>query len=97
MLYACGYSYLLLALFYWLIDIKEYKRWSFPFVVIGMNAIAVYTATGIFDFRTLADVFVDGLKKYVGVWFPFIEYVSALLIVWLILWWMYRKKSFIKV
>lgn len=37
-----GWSLICLAMFYWLIDVKGYARWSKPFVILGMNAIALY-------------------------------------------------------
>lgn len=96
-LYAGGWSYLLLAAFYWIIDVKGYKKWSFPFVVIGMNAIAVYVATHLFDFTLIGNVVVGGLSRWLGSWKAFVQEVAALMVVWLILYWMYKKKTFIKV
>jgi predicted acyltransferase len=37
-----GISAILLALFFWLIDVRGYKKWAFPFVVVGMNSITIY-------------------------------------------------------
>jgi predicted acyltransferase len=96
-LFSGGLCYLLLALFYLVIDVWGYKKWAFGFVVIGMNAIAVYMATHVFNFRHIGDIFVDGLDKYVGNWSPFIHAVAAFVVIWLIMWWMYRKRSFIKI
>ena len=96
-LYSAGWCYLLLALFYLVIDVCGFKKWAFPFVVIGMNAIAVYMATHVFNFRHIGDIFVDGLDKYVGNWEAFIHAVAAFAVIWLIMWWMYRKKLFIKI
>jgi predicted acyltransferase len=96
-LYAGGISALLLALFYLVIDVLGYRKWSFFFVVIGMNAIAVYVATHLFDFRKIGNVFVGGLEKYLGPWNEFVQACAALAVVWLILLYMYRKKTFIKI
>jgi len=96
-LYSGGLCYLLLALFYLVIDVWGFKKLAFGFVVIGTNAIAVYMATHLFNFRHIGDIFVDGLDKYVGNWSPFIHAVAAFAVVWLIMWWMYRKRSFIKI
>jgi predicted acyltransferase len=74
-----------------------FKKWAFGFVVIGMNAIAVYMATHVFSFRHIGDIFVDGLDKYVGNWEAFIHAVAAFAVIWLIMWWMYRKRLFIKI
>lgn len=96
-LFAGGLSFLLLALFYLIIDIWGYKKWSFFFVVIGMNAITVYVATHLFDFTKIGNVFVGGLLKHLGPWAGFVESSAALAVVWLILYWMYRTKAFIKI
>ncbi len=96
-LFSGGICYLLLALFYLVIDVWGLKKWAFGFVVIGMNAIAVYMATHLINFRNIGGVFVDGLEKFTGDWFGFIRAVAGFIVVWLLLWWMYRKKSFIKI
>ena len=96
-LFAGGLSFLLLSIFYLVIDVWGFKKWSFPFVVIGMNAIAVYVATHLFDFSLIGNVFVGGLAKYLGSWNGFVQALAALTVVWLILYWMYRKKTFIKI
>jgi predicted acyltransferase len=84
-------------LFYLVIDIWGYKKWSFFFVVIGTNAIAVYVATHLFDFTLIGNVFVGGLLKWLGPWGPFVEASAALAVIWLILYWMYKTKTFIKI
>ncbi len=96
-LFSAGICLLLLALFYLVIDVWGFKKWAFGFVVIGMNAIAVYMATHVFNFRHIGDIFVNGLDKWCGQWSGFIHAVAAFAVIWLILWWMYRKKSFIKI
>ncbi len=96
-LYAGGLSFILLALFYLVIDVWGYRKWAFFFVVIGMNAIAVYVATHLFDFTQIGNVFVGGLLKHLGVWAGFVEASAALAVVWLILYFMYRKNTFIKI
>jgi len=96
-LYSAGWCFLLLALFYLIIDVWGLKKWAFGFVVIGTNAIAVYMATHVFNFRNIGDIFVGGLEKWCGPWNGFIQAVAGFAVVWLILLWMYRKKTFIKI
>jgi len=96
-LYAGGFCFLLLSMFYLVIDVWGYKKWAFVFVVIGMNAIAVYVGTRIFDFKLVGNVFVGGLAVYFGEWGDFIQALAAVVIIWLLLYWMYRKKTFIKI
>ena len=92
-----GLSFMALALFYWIIDVLGHKKWAFGFTVIGMNSIAVYVATEIFDFRQVGNIFVGGLLPRIGRWAPLVEASAAFVIVWLILYWMYRKKEFIRI
>ena len=95
--YACGWSLLLLAIFYWVIDVKGYKKWAFFFIVIGTNAIAAYVAASLFDFQNIANIFIAGLSGWLGQWNDFVQELAAFAVIWLILFWMYRKKSFIKI
>jgi len=95
--FAAGWSLLLLAVFYLVIDVLRLRFLAFFFVVIGMNAIAAYMATHVFDFRHLGDIFVHGLARWTGPWQEFTAAVAAFAVLWLILFYMYRKRTFIKV
>jgi predicted acyltransferase len=96
-LLAGGWSYLLLALFYLIIDVWGFKKWAFGFVVIGMNAIAVYMSIQLFNFRHIGNIFVGGLSERLGDWNNLVQAIAAFAVIWLILYWMYRKKTFIKI
>jgi hypothetical protein len=77
--------------------VRGYQRWSFFFTVIGMNAVTIYLARRLFDFDALANVFVHGFIGYLGVWMPVGMAVSSLAVGWLLLWFLYRQKIFLKV
>jgi predicted acyltransferase len=95
-LFSGGISLLLFALFYWIIDAKGHKRWAFFFIVIGMNAIIIYAVQGIFDFGILVDILASGLSKYMGIfWVPFFL-ICLVGIKWLFLYFLYKKKIFLK-
>lgn len=96
-LFAAGWSLLLLALFYWVIDVVGLKRWAFFFVVIGMNPITIYFLDGIIDFAGIAEVFLGGIAAHAGVCAALILPFGALMIRWLLLWFLYRHKIFFKV
>jgi predicted acyltransferase len=96
-LFSGGICFILLALFYLVIDVLGFTKWAFGFVVIGMNAITVYMAVHLVNFRKIGGVFVEGLETYTGNWYPLIYALAGFAVVWLILWWMYRKKTFIKI
>jgi len=85
-----------MALFYLLADVLGYKRTMFGFVVIGMNPLAVYMATMLFDFRKIGNIFVGHLLPRVGPWSGVLEATTAFVVVWLILYWMYRTKQFVR-
>ena len=104
-LWACGWSYLLLALFYGVIDVLGFRRWAFPFVVIGTNAILAYMAVHLMDFRQMANIFVGGvagdlavshsdLLKAVG---AALGPVAAFGIVWGLLLYLYRKGTLVRI
>jgi len=97
-LYAGGYSYLLLALFYLVIDVWQFRRWAVPFMVIGANSIFAYMAWQLCHpaFRRVSEVFFGGLQQYVGAWFEAVAWAGAIATLWILLWYMYRNKTFVR-
>ncbi len=103
-LWACGWSYLLLALFYLVIDVLGFRRWSFLFVVIGANAIFAYMLVHPFHLDNVGSRFVGGLAKYINSLPPpgpaiagAIVPVAGFVVLWLVLYYMYRKGTLIRV
>jgi predicted acyltransferase len=96
-LFAAGWSLLLLALFYWIIDVHGYRRWAFFFTVIGLNPITIYVLRSQFDFGTVARIFVRGFINDLGLFKPLVWNLSVLAVVWLFLLFLYRRKIFLKV
>lgn len=95
-LIAGGLSCLMMAVFYLVVDVMGYTKWVFPFSVIGMNALAVYMATELFDFRQIGNIFVGHLLTRVGTWNEALASSVSVAIIWLLLYWMYRTRTFIK-
>ncbi|MBI5768530.1 MAG: DUF5009 domain-containing protein [Verrucomicrobia bacterium] len=104
-LWAGGWCYLLLAAFYWVIDVLELRRWTFPFGIIGANAIFAYLAVMLVGFRPIADKFVGGAaRNLMASDIQPLRLIGELLgpltgfgILWLILWYFHRNKTFIRV
>jgi predicted acyltransferase len=96
-LWAGGWSLLLLALFYWIIDVRGYQRWSFFFKVIGMNAITIYLVDRFFDFGIITKVFLHGLLPVFGQLQPLVWECSVVFTMWLFLYFLYRQKIFLRV
>ncbi|MBQ8335935.1 MAG: DUF5009 domain-containing protein [Bacteroidaceae bacterium] len=95
---AGGWSMMLFAVFYLLIDVVGFRKWAFPLRVIGMNSITIYMAQQFFDFHRPVQTVFGGLLSL----FPESLYATAywscyILVCWLFLYLLYRNKLFLKV
>jgi predicted acyltransferase len=95
-LLAGGWSLLLLALFYWIIDVRGWNRWAFPFIVIGMNPITIYLAQALLDFGMIATIFTHGFVHHLGPYQAAFQAFSILVTKWLFLFFLYRQRIFLK-
>jgi len=99
--YVCvvgGLSLLLFTLFYLVIDIWKVRKWTTFFVVIGMNSITIYLAQGIIDFKYSARFLFGGLYTlFPHSWQIFAGAVGYFTAAWLFLYFLYKKKLFLKV
>jgi len=95
-LVSAGYSLLLLALLYWVIDVKKYKKWAFFFIIIGLNAITIYVVQWVVNFDVIAGYLVQGLAELAGSAELLILALGAIMLKWLLLWFLYRQKIFLK-
>ena len=100
-LFSGGVCFLFLAAFSWIIDVKGLRRWSFPLVVVGMNSIAAYLIAHLWE-----DFIVQNLHINLGFQVfrvfgaglePLMVGIAVMLIYWLILFWMYRRKIFLRI
>ncbi len=96
-LLAGGISFLLIALFYLIIDHWGFHKWSFYFRIIGMNSIFVYLFTRIIDVRRISEFFLGWLAKPMGERGDFLILIGGLALIWLVLYYMYKKKIFLRV
>ena len=98
-LVAGGYSFAMLAFFYWMIDIRGWTGWVLPFKVIGMNSIAAYVLSRtVLNFYHLKDFLFGGLMRCCATpeWGEFAGELCYMLSYWLLLCYMYRKEVFLK-
>jgi len=100
-IFSGGVCFLFVAAFSWVVDILGFRKAAFPLVVVGMNSIAAYMIAHLFEnfiqssLRTnLGQHWFDLFGTGVG---PFVEGAIILLIFWMILFWMYRRKLFLKI
>lgn len=97
-LVAGAYSVGMFALFYWLIDVKGWRGWTYPFKVVGMNSITIYLAQRIISFRGIDHFFFDGVMGLCSLeWALVVNHAGYLLLIWLFCWFLYKQKIFLKV
>jgi len=100
-LYSGGLVILMLAGFYALIDLKGWRRWAFPLIVVGMNSIAIYVMSW-----TMGDFMRAAVQTHMGAvistlvspaLLPVAYGIGVMVIFWMILFWMYRRKIFLRI
>jgi heparan-alpha-glucosaminide N-acetyltransferase len=100
-LFSGGLCFLFLAAICWLTEIKQWRRWAFPLLVIGANSIAAYLIAHLWE-RFFLDTFRIHLGAHAFTVFgtayePLLRGLAVLAAYWLVLWWMYRRKLFLKI
>jgi predicted acyltransferase len=96
--YSAGWAFVMLAAFYWLVDIRGWRRWTFPLVVVGMNSIAMYMM-----FMLIRGWFGQTLKTFFGpsifawTYGPIFECAAVFFCLWLVCLWMYRRKIYLRI
>ncbi len=100
-LYSGGWCFLFLAGFYAVIDLWGLRLWAFPLRVIGMNSIAAYCMANLFDRFVAKNLRIhlgENVFKVFGEGYaPLLHGAGVLLVLWLILLWMYRRKLFLRI
>ncbi|MBR4923438.1 MAG: DUF5009 domain-containing protein, partial [Bacteroidaceae bacterium] len=93
-----AYSLLLMALFYYVIDVRGWKKWAFIFQVVGMNSITIYMAQRIINFNGISKFFFGGIANLCPeAWGNVVMSVGFVTVAWLFLYFLYRQKIFLKV
>jgi predicted acyltransferase len=100
-LWSGGWCLMFLAGFYFIVDVRGRRRWAFPLVVLGMNSIAAYCADWLWK-----DFISDALVRHLGngpflvfgpPYEPLLLGAATLLVLWLVLFWMYRRRIFLRI
>ncbi len=91
-LWTAGLSLLLLSVFYGAIDVLGWRRWAFPFVVIGTNAITIYLLNRFIDFEGLAVLVLAEERMH-----PVLVLCAAMGLRWIVLYLLYRRRIFLRV
>jgi predicted acyltransferase len=97
-LHTAGLSGLLLALFYYIIDVLGYQRWAFFFRIIGMNSIMIYISSRFIDWNHANNALFKWAGQLAGDPYNVVVMsVGFLMVKWLFLYFMYRQKVFLRV
>ena len=95
---AGGWSLLLFALFYLVVDVVGWSKWAFPLSVIGMNSITIYLAQLFLDFSKPVNTLFGGVLKLLPEdYYALGWWCCYMLVCWCFLYFLYRKKVFLKV
>lgn len=96
-LYSSGICFLLMALFYYLIDYRNYGKYLNWLKIYGMNSILAYMLYSILKLDGVSRSLLFGMEQYLGAYYPVLIRLANVSIIFFILWVMYRQKKFLKV
>ncbi|MFW5755710.1 MAG: acyltransferase family protein [Tangfeifania sp.] len=96
-LLSSGYCFLLMALFYFLIDYHHYGKYLNWLKIYGMNSIMAYMLYMIVNFSSVTRSLFFGTEQYLGDFYPVLIRLGNVSIVFFILWVMYKQRIFLKV
>jgi predicted acyltransferase len=92
---SAGFACLMFLVFYWLVDVRGYRKLAFPFLVIGMNAVAIYMSESIIPWSNIVAIFTHSRAGTLGSFTPLFHAIVVLTVEWLVLYWMYKRKIFL--
>ena len=96
-LLAGGWSVLLLALFYYILDIRGWKRWAFPLRVMGLNAVVAYTMGEYFNFSSITGRLLYGFEHWLPEgWYPVVLAAGQALLIYWVIWMLYRCEKYVR-
>jgi predicted acyltransferase len=100
-LWSGGVCFWFLAAFSWIIDVKGYRKWAFPLIVVGMNSIAAYLIAHLWEDFFIANLHTNfgyQIFRIFGVGLePLMLGITVMLLYWFTLYWMYKKKLFLRI
>ena len=96
-LVSSGWVLLGMLIFIWLFEVKQYRKWAFPMVVVGTNCIFIYSFKFVLGgwIRDSLAVF-TGNFTFIGTLAPVAQACTTLLALWYLCYWLYKRKIFIK-
>jgi heparan-alpha-glucosaminide N-acetyltransferase len=100
-LFSGGVCFLFLSAFSWVIDVRGHRRWAFPLVVVGVNSMAAYLLVHLCENFIISSFHIHLRYQVFQILGPGLEPlllgIAVMLTYWLVLFWMYRRKIFLKI
>lgn len=96
-LLTAGISFLLLAIFYYIIDVKSWNKWILFFKVIGLNSITIYLGTRVIDFSHTSEFLLNSFAALSGDYGNVLIVIGVIATEWAFLYYLYKNKIFLKV
>jgi heparan-alpha-glucosaminide N-acetyltransferase len=100
-LFSAGWAFLILAGFYGIVDVLGFRKWTFPLVVVGMNSITMYVMAELCKgwlHDTIQTHFGSRIFDFLGeAYQPLLVQLWILLAMWLLCYWLYRQRIFIRI
>lgn len=93
---SAGVACLEFLFFFWLVDIAHYRKWSIIVLPFGMNAVFIYMLVSLVSINAGTDIFTRPIAVHLGSGGLLFQASAALGVEWLILFWMMKRKIFIK-
>lgn len=95
--YSLGWVLFMLLCFYWIVEIRGWRKPVFPLLVVGMNSIFIYSlgemlhqwldrAVGVFTFHF----------AFIGTLAPVAQSCAVLLVMWYLCYWLYKRRIFLR-
>jgi len=97
-LYSAGWVFLMLAAFYWLVEVLGLRKPMFPLLILGMNSIFVYSVSMVlYSWLDRAVGVFSGRFVFAGVLSPVFQATAILLVMWYLCYWLYKRKIFLRI
>lgn len=97
-IFSGGWVFLMLAAFYWLVEVAGQRKIMFPLVVVGMNSLFIYLMHSLAAGWILERLRTHtGSWVFSGAWAPVWERCGVLLVLWLLCFWLYRQRAFLRI
>jgi heparan-alpha-glucosaminide N-acetyltransferase len=96
-LYSLGWALAMLIAFYWVVEVKGYRKFTFPLLVVGANSIFIYSLEMVLrEWLNRAVGVFTGNYHWIGTLAPVAQSCTVLLLMWYACYWLYKHKIFFR-